>query len=81
MRERFDARDFFASAPKAVTLAAIEEACGAEAAARAGKLKKGELVEVAVATVVPTGWLPREIRWPGYAGPGAASASSEAEAA
>ena len=78
LRDRFDAAGFFASAPKTVTLAAIEEACGSEAAARAGKLKKGELVEVAVETVVPTGWLPREIRWPGYAGPGAEQATSEA---
>ncbi len=81
LRDRFDAKDFFSSAPKAVTLAAIEEACGAEAAARAGKLKKGELVEVAVATVVPSGWLPREIRWPGYAGPGAEQGEPEAMAA
>ncbi|MGU3665624.1 ParB/RepB/Spo0J family partition protein [Methylobacterium sp. A49B] len=81
LHSRFDATDFFASAPKAVTLAAIEEACGAEAAARAGKVKKGELVALAIATVVPTGWLPREIRWPGYAGPGAEQALAEAEAA
>jgi ParB family chromosome partitioning protein len=81
LRDRFDAGGFFASAPKAVTLAAIEEACGAEAAARAGKLKKGELVNLAIATVVPTGWLPREIRWPGYAGPGAEPAPAQAEAA
>lgn len=78
LHSRFDAQDFFASAPKAVTLAAIEEACGSEAAARAGKLKKGELVDLAIATVVPTGWLPREIRWPGYAGPGAAQSLAEA---
>lgn len=71
MADRFDAGDFFGSAPKSVAIAAIEEACGKEAAARAGRLKKGEIVAVALAEVVPTGWLPREIRWPGYAGPGA----------
>ena len=78
LRDRFDPADFFGSAPKAVTLTAIAEACGAEAAGRAGKLKKGELVAIAIAEVVPTGWLPREIRWPGYAGPGAEQALAEA---
>ncbi|MFC6790646.1 ParB/RepB/Spo0J family partition protein [Methylobacterium komagatae] len=78
LAERFDAQDFFSSAPKAVTLAAIAEACGAEASARAGKLKKAEIVAIALAEVVPTGWLPREIRWPGYAGPGAEQALAEA---
>ncbi|WP_187278033.1 hypothetical protein, partial [Methylobacterium sp. WL7] len=76
--DRFDAKDFFSSAPKSVAIAAIQEACGAEAAARARKLKKAEIVAVALAEVVPTGWLPREIRWPGYAGPGAETAMSEA---
>ena len=78
LADRFDAEGFFGSAPKAVSIAAIEEACGAEAAARAGKLRKGELVDLAVETVVPTGWLPREIRWPGYAGLGAEQALAEA---
>lgn len=78
LHSRFDAKDFFGSVSKAVIVAAIEEACGSEAAARAGKLKKGELVTLAVETVVPTGWLPREIRWPGYAGPGAEQALAEA---
>ncbi|WP_342108707.1 hypothetical protein [Methylobacterium sp. SI9] len=73
VQERFDAAAFFGSAPKTVSIAAIEEACGAEAAARAAKLKKGQIVELAVAEVMPTGWLPGEIRWPGYAGPGAAA--------
>ncbi|KQP62138.1 ParB/RepB/Spo0J family partition protein [Methylobacterium sp. Leaf112] len=76
--DRFDAAGFFGSAPKTVTLAAIEEACGADAAAHARKLKKGEIVAIAMDTVVPTGWIPREIRWPGYAGPGAETALSEA---
>lgn len=70
MADRFDAPGFFASAPKSVTIAAIEEACGSDAAARARKLKKGEIVALAIETVIPTGWIPREIRWPGYAGPG-----------
>ena len=74
LAERWDARSFFSGAPRAVTEAAIAEACGADAAARARKLKKAELTEVALATVVPTGWIPREIRWPGYRGPGAAQA-------
>lgn len=78
LHDRFDAKDFFGSAPKAVIVAAIKEACGAEAAARAGKLRKAELVELAIATVVPTGWLPREIRWPGYAGPGVETVLAEA---
>ncbi|KQT93374.1 hypothetical protein ASG60_08390 [Methylobacterium sp. Leaf469] len=80
--ERFDAEAYFRAVPRTAVLAAIEEACGAEAANRASKLKKGELVTLAVETVLPTGWLPREIRWPGYAGPGSDEpAAALAEAA
>lgn len=66
----FDARDYFGGAARSLVLAAITEAVGEEAARTAGKLKKAELVEFAVRNVVPTGWLPGELRWPGYPGPG-----------
>lgn len=66
----FDARDYFGGAANPVVLAAITEAVGEEAARTAGKLKKADLVEFAVKNVVPTGWLPPEMRWPGYPGPG-----------
>ncbi|CAO4142011.1 hypothetical protein LPLAFNJD_LOCUS1082 [Methylorubrum aminovorans] len=75
--ERWDAAAFFGSVPKAVTLAAIEEALGPEEARWAKSLGKADLVARAVASVVPTGWLPREIRWPGYAGPGVEPSAAE----
>ncbi|KAB1071155.1 ParB/RepB/Spo0J family partition protein [Methylobacterium planeticum] len=78
LSDRWDAEAFFKAVPRMAIVSAIGEACGSEAAARASKLKKGGLVELAAATVVPTGWLPREIRWPGYAGPGSEPALAEA---
>ncbi|MGU3282456.1 ParB/RepB/Spo0J family partition protein [Methylobacterium mesophilicum] len=78
LSDRWDAEAFFKAVPRAAIVSAIEEACGSEAAARAAKMKKGEVVAIALAEVVPTGWLPREIRWPGYAGPGSEPALAEA---
>lgn len=70
----FDAADYFASASKPFVMKAIEEAVNADEARKAGKLKKSELVEFAVANVKGTGWLPPEIRPATYSGPGAAAA-------
>lgn len=69
LREAFDAEDYFRSAPKAVLVKAIEEAINSDEARKAGKLKKAELVEHALANVPATGWLPVELRPSTYNGP------------
>lgn len=81
LRARFDGEAFFKSAPKAVTVAIVREVLGEAEARRAATMKKGDLVGLAVASVMPTGWLPAEIRHPGYAGPGAVAVPAEVAAA
>jgi ParB family chromosome partitioning protein len=77
----FDGEAFFKAIPKAAILQVIAEVLGEDIARRVKDKKKGELVEVAVASVLPTGWLPAEIRHPGYAGPGAVAVPAEVAAA
>lgn len=69
LRDRFDAEDYFKSVPKSFTLAAIREAIGDDQAQKAEKLKKGEIVALALANIPKTGWLPPELRTARYAGP------------
>ncbi|MGW9821958.1 ParB family transcriptional regulator, chromosome partitioning protein [Methylorubrum extorquens] len=77
----FDGEAYFKAIPKAAILQIVGEVLGEDIARRVKDKKKGELVEVAVASVLPTGWLPVEIRHPGYAGPGAVTAPAEVAAA
>lgn len=72
LRQHFDAEDYFGGAPKSFTIQAISEAINEDEARKAEKLKKAELVEYALKNVVPTGWLPIELRTPNYDGPRAA---------
>lgn len=83
LRDRFDAEDYFGSVAKPLSLKAIEEAIGPDEARQAGKFKKADLVAYAKANVVPTGWLPPELRTAHYDGPAPAAKASEelAEAA
>lgn len=74
---RFDAQDYFASAPKALAIKAIAEALNEDEARKAGKLGKADLVAFAVENVPPTGWLPPELRASTYTGPGAVPRSAE----
>lgn len=69
----FDAQDYFTSASKPFVLKAIEEATNADEARKAEKLKKAELVALAMDNVPRTGWLPPELRPATYTGPGGAS--------
>ncbi|MEH3146474.1 MAG: hypothetical protein PGN34_14240 [Methylobacterium frigidaeris] len=70
--DAFDGEGFFKAVPKGVILQIVEEVLGEAEARRVKDAKKPDLVRFAVASVLPTGWLPAEIRHPGYDGPGSA---------
>lgn len=69
LRGAFDAKDYFNSVPKALCLAAIKEAIGADAARQQEKKKGPEIAAFAIANVPATGWLPPSLRAKGYDGP------------
>lgn len=69
LRGAFDAKDYFAGVSKALTLKAIEDACGADLARQQSKNSKPDIVKFAVANVPATGWLPTQLRAKGYDGP------------
>jgi ParB family chromosome partitioning protein len=67
LRDRFfDAEDYFGTAPKEICLKAIAEACGDDAARARENKAKSEILKACLANVVPTGWLPPELRIMGY---------------
>jgi ParB family chromosome partitioning protein len=68
--KRFDAKDYFGGAPKVIVLKAIKEAINADEARKLTGSTKAEIGKFALANVVKTGWLPKELRTPHYAGPG-----------
>lgn len=68
--KRFDAKDYFGGAPKVIVLKAIKEAINADEARKLADSTKAEIGKFALANVVKTGWLPKELRTPHYAGPG-----------
>lgn len=68
----FDAKDFFGGAPKPVLLKVITEAINADESRKLNDKTKAEIGKWALANVVKTGWLPKELRTSHYAGPGSA---------
>ena len=83
--KRFDAKDYFGGAPKVIMLKAIKEAVNAELTASQVRdlvdSTKAEIGKFALANVVKTGWLPKELRTPHYAGPGSEGYKPPAAAA
>lgn len=72
----FDAEDYFASAPKATVIKALMEMDQNFIAKTIAAMPRKELLATALAEIkTPAGkaWLPRELRWSHYAGPGAAA--------
>lgn len=69
LRGAFDGKDYFNSVPKALCLAAIKEAVGADVARQQEKNKGPEIAAFAIANVPATGWLPPQLRVKGYDGP------------
>ena len=68
----FEAKDFFACAPKLLVVAAVAEALGKDEASKAAGKTRTDLAKFCVARVVKTGWLPPELRTVHYDGPGKA---------
>lgn len=66
LRNRFDAKDYFASVPKANVIAAVAEAVNADEARKLGSKKTVECQKFATDNVPQTGWLPVKMRPPHY---------------
>lgn len=77
LKKHFDLRDYFSGVSKPIALQAIREALGEEQAREAAKKKKADLVEYAVTNMPATDWLPPQLRWAGYTGPGAVEAEKD----
>ncbi|WP_152033395.1 ParB/RepB/Spo0J family partition protein [Bradyrhizobium sp. DOA9] len=70
LAKRFDAEDYFSSAPKGFVLKAITEAINQDEARKIAGKTKPEIWKFALANVGKTGWLPKELRTVHYKGPG-----------
>lgn len=68
--KRFDAENYFSSAPKSFVLKAIAEAINPDEARKVSAKTKAEIWKFALANLARTGWLPKELRTVHYAGPG-----------
>jgi len=68
-RAAFDAKDYFASVPKSLCLAAAAEAVNADEARKIAGKPKAEIAKWCVANVPRTGWLPPVLRTANYDGP------------
>lgn len=76
--QAWDAEDYFSNAPQVFGLKAIQEALGGEYADAMAKKGKAEIVRFCLANVVPTGWLPPELRVAGYTAPEPGAKSAKA---
>ena len=68
--KRFDAENYFSSAPKGFVLKAIGEAINPDEARKIAAKSKAEIWKFALANIPKTGWLPKELRTVHYKGPG-----------
>jgi len=68
LRDCFDAKDYFESAPKGLVLAAIRDAVNPDEARKLLGKKRGEIAKFAIANVAKTKWLPAELRTEHYDG-------------
>lgn len=71
MAKRFDAKDYFGSAPKPFVIKALAEAGFADDAKKLAGGTKAAACKRAIQVVPKTGWLPPELRTQHYQGPGA----------
>jgi ParB family chromosome partitioning protein len=71
LRKRHNWGEDFERRPKPLLLEAVAEAFGKDEAARVGSLPRDKLTAWCKVNIPPTGWLPPELRFPGFALPGA----------
>jgi ParB family transcriptional regulator, chromosome partitioning protein len=64
--QAFDDKDYFNSVPKDLIAAAVSESMSTEHATKVRGMGKELAAKFAIANVTKTGWLPRELRVPGY---------------
>lgn len=77
--KRFDAQDYFKSAPKSFVLKAIGEAINADEARKVASKTKAEIAKFAIANIGnKIGWVPKEMRCSHYVGPKPAPAATKA---
>jgi len=67
--KRFDAEDYFGSAPKGFVIKAIAEAINPDEARKAAQGSKRELAEFAIKNLKGSGWVPKELRTAHYVPP------------
>jgi ParB family chromosome partitioning protein len=67
--KRFDAEDYFGSAPKGFVIKAIAEAINPDEARKAAQGSRREIAEFAIANLKGGGWVPPELRTKHYAPP------------
>ncbi len=70
-REKFDAKDFFASVSRSTIVEAVREAMGDEHARKVAKMDKAAATKFATANLPKLKWLPKQLRVEGYDGPAA----------
>lgn len=81
MAKRFDAENYFSSAPKPLVLKAIAEGLNQDEARRIAGKTKAEIWKFALENLPKTGWLPKELRAVHYKGPGSDGYKKPAAAA
>jgi ParB family transcriptional regulator, chromosome partitioning protein len=79
--KRFDAENYFSSAPKGFVLKAIGEAINPDESRKIAGKSKPEIWKFALANIPRTGWLPKELRTVHYKGPGSEGYKRPAAAA
>lgn len=71
MLKKFNAKDYFEKAPFEIVLDAIKEGLGKERREELATKAKGMVRKTAHKELAKLGWLPPQLRLPGYSGPGA----------
>ncbi|WCE02813.1 ParB/RepB/Spo0J family partition protein [Pseudoxanthomonas sp. JBR18] len=71
--------DFISRAPRALVVKAVSETKGKELGEKLDKLKKDERVAEATKLLTGTGWLPKQLRGPGYGKPTTKAAAAASD--
>lgn len=69
LRDHFDAKDYFDSAPSRFALDAIADVMGKAVADQEGSKSAATIKKIAIGHCAKAGWLPRELRTSAYKGP------------